>query len=309
MRIVFMGNPEFAVPSLHSLHHKDHDIVTLVTNPDKEQGRGRRARPTPVALFGKERGIPLIQPESLKDEELASELERLNVDIFVVVAFKILPGLLLRIPRLGCVNLHGSILPKYRGAAPIQWALMNGDSVTGLTTFVLAPKVDTGDILLKRRVVIYPDEDFGSLSRRMSLVGAALLTETLDGLASDTLVPGRQDDSKVTKAPKIETGICLIDWKQPALQIRNKIRGLSPVPGAYTTFNGKRLKLYHTMVSARTPTAPGEIESVGKGDFLVSCGKDCIRVLEVQLEGKRRMSAREFLAGSSLSPGGKLGGQ
>lgn len=307
MRIVFMGNPEFAIPSLATIHHSKYDLVGVVTNPDKEQGRGRTAKPTPVARFARENNILTIQPESLKDNSFTSNLMRLNPDLFAVVAFKILPQELLGIPTLGSVNLHGSMLPKYRGAAPIHWALMNGDSVTGLTTFLLAPRVDTGDILLKHEVVIFPDDDCGSLSRRMSRLGASLLMKTIEVIETQDHKAIPQDSSLATRAPKIKPETCKIDWDRSAREIRNQIRGLSPSPGAYTTLKGKRLKLFRSAISGIRARSSGEIVSVGRDRFVVSCGKGHLEILDVQLEGKRRMSVRDFLLGSPLSVGEKLG--
>ena len=307
MRIVFMGNAAFAVPGLTSVYTSAHELVSVVTNPDKKQGRNLRPAPTPVARFAGEHGIPLIQPGSLKHPSLASDLQGLKADLFVVVAFRILPVTLLRIPRLGCVNLHASLLPEYRGAAPIQWSLMSGDFLTGLTTFVLAPEVDTGDLLLDREVVIYPDDDHGSLARRMSYVGASLLMETVEGIESGKAASRPQNDSLATGAPRIRPDLCSIDWDLSAWQIHNKIRALSPVPGAYTVFRGKRIKLFRTALSWKRSGAPGEIVHMERESFVVSCGAGSLHLLEVQVEGKRRMSGRDFLLGSSLSPGEKLG--
>jgi len=309
MQVVFMGNPIFAVPSLQMLYDSSHSILAVVTNPDKDQGRGRTPKPTPIALFAREKNIPLIQPDSLKEGSLAVRLQNLNPELFVVVAYKILPSSLLQIPRFGCVNLHGSILPKYRGAAPIQWALMNGDSKTGLTTFILAPKVDTGDILLKQEVVIYPDDNFGSLSHRMAYLGSGLLKETLDRIEKGNTSAITQDSSLATKAPKIKPDMCLINWERSARHIRNQIRALSPSPGAYTLLKGKRLKLFQTKISNRKPSISGEIVSIGKERFSVSCGEGSLDIFEVQLEGKRRMTVNVFLQGFSLSVGERFGSQ
>lgn len=302
-----MGNPDFAVPCLETIFNSRHDLVAVVTNPDKEQGRGRNPRPTPVARFAMRHAIVLIQPDSLKTPSLAHDLEALNADLSVVVGFKILPSHLLGIPKSGYVNLHGSLLPEYRGAAPIQWALMNGDSVTGLTTFILAPKVDTGDIVLKREVVIFPDDDYGTLSRRMSHIGAAVMEDTINLIESGSALPMPQDAGLATRAPKVKPEDCLINWDRTARETRNQIRALSPVPGAYTTIEGKRLKIFKSEVASTPISSPGEIVSVEKGRFGVSCSDMTLEILEVQLEGKRRMPARDFLLGSSISAGVKLG--
>ena len=307
MQVVFMGNPGFAVPSLQTLYDSNHTVLAVVTNPDKTQGRGRTLQPTPIARFAREKNIPLLQPDSLKGESVARELDRLNADLFVVVAFKILPLILLQIPKLGCVNLHGSILPKYRGAAPIQRALINGDSITGLTTFILAPKVDTGDLLLKQEIIIYPDDNFGTLSHRMSQLGSKLLLETLDKIESGKIESVLQDSSLATKAPKITPEMCQIKWDRSARQIRNRINALSPGPGAFTTLKGKRLKLFQTVISNKKQTTSGEIISIDRERISVSCGEGSLDIFEVQLEGKRNISVKDFLHGSSLSVGEKLG--
>ncbi|MEE9165945.1 MAG: methionyl-tRNA formyltransferase [Candidatus Neomarinimicrobiota bacterium] len=302
-----MGNADFAIPSIARLHSLTHEVVAAVTNPDKQQGRGRNPSPTPVALFARKHNISTIQPDSLKNNSLVSELMEVRPHLFVVVAFKILPPELLIIPEYGCVNLHGSLLPKYRGAAPIQWALMNGDSMTGLTTFILSPSVDTGDILLKKEVVIFPDDDFGSLSQRMSQLGASLLVETIRRIDAQDHGPFPQDSSLATKAPKIRPDMCRINWDRPAREVRNQIRALSPVPGAYTVLRGRRLKLFRSIISGMTTSSCGEIVLVKQDRFVVSCSKDSLEIQEVQLEGKRRMPARDFLLGSFLSEGERLG--
>jgi len=303
MRIVFMGNPEFAIPSLSAIYSSTHEIAAVVTNPDKPQGRGRNPLPTPVAICAEDLDIPVVREENLKDENLAALLSNLSADLFVIVAYRILPASLLEIPRIGCINLHGSILPKYRGAAPIQWALLNGDSLTGLTTFLLKPSVDTGDILMKREVVIYPSDNCGDLSRRMSLVGAQLLKDTVDRLASDDLEPFQQDNSSATKAQKIKPEMREIDWSKSAFRVYNLIRALTPVPGAHSILDGKRLKIRDSRPELMSGEIPGTIISVDKNSFRVACGTGSLQVLEVQAEGKKKMSAREYLTGSRLTVG------
>ncbi|MFQ6615452.1 MAG: methionyl-tRNA formyltransferase [Fidelibacterota bacterium] len=306
MRIVFMGNPAFAVPSLSVFLSSAHQIAAVVTSPDRERGRGRHPGPTPVASFASEHGLDLVQPHDLNDPFVVSRLTGMGPDLFVVVAFKILPEVWLRIPKVGSVNLHGSLLPEYRGAAPIHWALMNGDSVTGLTTFMLAPAVDTGDTLMTKKVVILPDDTLGSLSRRMSLLGARLLRETVDRLESGTAKPAPQDSTVATKAPKIRSSHRRIDWEKHAREVHNLIRALSPAPGAYTEFRDGRLKIFRSRMSTRGGH-PGEIISVNKECIGVACGWGSVELLELQLEGKRRMSTRDFLAGTPLEAGEKLG--
>ena len=303
MRLVFMGNPEFAVPSLYQLSSSIHEIAAVVTNPDKPQGRGRKPLSTPVAKCAEDLGIPVLSSENLREDNFSALLSDLLPDLFVVVAFRILPEILLKIPKVGCINLHGSILPKYRGAAPIQWALLNGDSLTGLTTFMLKPSVDTGDILLKKEVVIYPGDNCGVLSQRMSHVGAQLLKETVDRLESDELKPCKQDNSLATKAPKFKPEVRVIDWSRSEKEIHNLIRALTPLPGAHSFMSGKRLKICRSRAGMSTGTSPGTIISADKNSFLVSCGSGSLQVLEVQVEGKKRLSARDYLAGAKLTSG------
>ncbi|MDP7026231.1 MAG: methionyl-tRNA formyltransferase [Candidatus Marinimicrobia bacterium] len=303
MRIIFMGNPTFSVPSLTVLSSSSHEIAAVVTNPDKPQGRGRNPLSTPVAKCAGDLGIPIVPAENLKDDNLTALLSEFSADLFVVVAFKILPERLLDIPKIGCVNLHGSILPKYRGAAPIQRALLNGDSLTGLTTFQLKPSVDTGDVLLKKEVVIYPSDNCGVLSERMSYVGAQLLKETVDRLESGEIESSQQDNSLATKAPKINLRMRVIDWSKSTFEIHNLIRALTPKPGVHTVMRGKRLKICRSHTGLSTGTSPGMIISANKNSFRVSCGSGSLQVLEVQVEGKKKMSAREFLAGSKLTAG------
>ncbi|MFQ6675717.1 MAG: methionyl-tRNA formyltransferase [Fidelibacterota bacterium] len=306
MRIVFMGNPGFAVPSLSVLLASGYDVVAVVSNPDKEQGRGRRPRPTPVASFAAHHGLTLIQPAQLDRSSVVARLAQLEPDLFVVVAFRILPEAWLRVPKLGSVNLHASLLPKYRGAAPIHWAIMNGDSVTGLTTFILAPTVDTGDMVMRKRIVVLPDDTFGSLSHRMSRVGAALLRDTVALLESGKAHPVPQTSTMATKAPKITSSLLSIAWERHARDVHNRIRALAPSPGAFTMFRNRRLKILKTRLSTSSGN-PGEIISVGKGNVKVACGWGAVDVLEVQLEGRQRMGAREFLSGTPVSVGEKFG--
>ena len=307
MRIVFLGNPAFALPTLSSLSGSRHEVLAVVTSSEKARGRGMKQTAGPVASFARESNIPLIQPKSLKSELLVASLQELNPDLLVVVAFKILPRTLLGIPKKGCINLHGSLLPKYRGAAPIQQALMNGDSVTGLTTFILAPAVDTGDLLLTKKVVIYPDDDCGSLSKRMSHMGASLVMETIDGIDNDTLTPIQQDDSCASKAPKIKPEMCQMQWRKSAVKIHNLVRALSPVPSAYTFVKGRRMKIFKTSFSALPPVTPGEIINADESSLVVSCGSGSLELSDVQIEGKRRMTVTQFLQGFKLSPGERFG--
>lgn len=242
MKLVFMGNPDFAIPSLERLINSTHDLRAVVTNPPKRMGRGKRPQLTPVGKWARDHDLPLLQPKSLLDSAFHEQLRALESDIFVVVAYRILPKMVLSIPSIGAVNLHASILPAYRGAAPIQWALLNGDSQTGVTTFLIQPKVDTGDILMRETVDILPEDNFGSLSDRLSRVGADCLHKTLDGLTNNTIKPKPQDESQVSRAPKITPDMRWIDWENSAIKIHNQVRALTPKPGSLTIGDSKRIK-------------------------------------------------------------------
>ncbi len=300
MNIIFMGTPDFAIPSLKKLTESKHKIVAVVTAPDKQRGRGRKFSFTPVKQFAVDNNIPVLQPENLKDNtEFVYELKNFNADLFVVVAFRILPTEVFNIPPKGSFNLHGSYLPKYRGAAPIQWALINGETETGLTTFKLAEKVDTGNIYLQRRFEIFPEDNFESLHDRLSIEGATLVLDTVDLIEFSNYVLYEQDDSLATPAPKITNEIALIDWNKSALDIHNLVRGLSPVPGAYFKFDDKIIKVYKSQVVERNDLRAGEFSQT-KVELFVGCAEKALSILELQQEGKKRMGIEEFLRGFSF---------
>ena len=302
-----MGNPDFAVPSLNEIMVSNHEVVAVVTSPDKPRGRGKSVSPTMVAQRASDYALPLIQPSLLKDDFFISQLQELKADLFSVVAFRLLPSAVLQIPKIGSVNLHPSLLPQYRGAAPLQWALMNGDVKTGITTFLLSPAMDSGDILMTRPLGIFPEDDSGSLSLRASQLGAHLLVETIDSLARGTASPKPQDDSNASRAPKITSEDCEIDWTKSAASVRNQVRALSPTPGAYTSLAGRRLKIYRCELSLAEEEASGEVISLNKTSFTVRCGSGSVVIQELQPEGKRRMTSGEFLAGTQLRVGDCLG--
>ncbi len=299
MNIIFMGTPDFAIPSLNALVQSKHKVVAAVTTPDKERGRGQKVSFTPIKEFAVKNSIPVLQPDKLKDEKFISDLKSFNPDLFVIVAFRILPREVFTIPAKGSFNLHGSLLPKYRGAAPIQWALIKGESETGLTTFMLADKVDTGNILLQEKNEILPDDNFESLHDRMSLKGAELVINTVDKIDSGNFELIKQDDSLATPAPKITKDICLIDWNKPAEEVHNLVRGLSPHPVAYFLFNSKVIKVYKTEIAKNLTLKPFEFHQ-SKTELIIGCGKDAVRILEIQQEGKKRMGVEEFLRGFSF---------
>lgn len=300
MKIIFMGTPDFSIPSLNSIYKSNHELVAIVTTPDKERGRGQKITFTPVKQFAIENNIPVYQPEKLKSNpEFVEQMKALQPDLFVVVAFRILPKEVFDIPKFGSFNLHGSFLPKYRGAAPIQWALINGETETGLTTFKLAEKVDTGNIYLQERVDIFPVDNFETLHDRMSELGADLVLKTIDLIESGNYELKQQNDSLTSPAPKITKEICLIDWKKTAAEIHNLVRGLSPHPAAFFVYDSKVLKIYQTEIVERNDLKPFQIFPT-KTELVIGCGKGALRVLEIQQEGKKRLGIAEFLRGFSF---------
>jgi len=304
-----MGTPEFAEPSLQKLHQSSHQIVAVVTGPDKPAGRGRKIQAPPVKSLAQALGYPVLQPTRLKESRFLSHIADMMADILVVVAFRILPDPLLSIPPKGAINLHPSLLPKYRGAAPIQHCLLAGESITGVTTISLTPEVDAGDILMQREVPIYPTDDFGSLADRLAHLGADLLLETLDHLENDQITPQPQSALSMEKpppAPKITPEDLIIHWNQPAHVIVNQIRAFSPKPGAYSFVQGKRLKLFGA-VAQESEGKPGEILGASHNRLRIGTADGILEVAEVQSEGKRRMPVDEFLRGTPLDPGIILG--
>ena len=308
LRILFMGTPEFALPSLQRLLKSHHKIVAVVTVPDVPQGRGQKLQASPVKRAALNAGLPVLQPLSLNDPEFLSQLCTLEPDLGVVVAFRILPKSVFELPPLGTVNLHASLLPKYRGAAPIQWALINGEQVTGVTTFFIREKVDTGSIIIQRSILIGEDETAGELHDRLAVLGAEVMEETVDLIARGEVKLQEQDDLLATAAPKITKEMCEINWKQPARRIHNLIRALSPEPGAFTFHEGRILKIYRTHVIADEGVfgAPG---TVLRADFELHIAADpgALSVLQLQVEGRKILPADAFLRGYSLRAGESLG--
>ncbi|MDZ7765667.1 MAG: methionyl-tRNA formyltransferase [Melioribacteraceae bacterium] len=300
MKIVFFGTPDFAVTSLSKIFDSPHKISAVVTAPDKERGRGRKVSFTSVKEFALQKNIPVLQPEKLKDENFIKELKKLNADLFVIVAFKILPVEVFTLPKNGSINLHGSLLPKYRGAAPIQWAIINGDNETGVTTFFLKEKVDTGNMILQEKIKIEQEDNFETLHDKMKEVGAEVLLNTINLIESSKVKEKQQDDSLASPAPKITKETCKINWGEPAKKNQNLIRGVSPFPGAYFIKNGKQYKVYKSKVISEPELKPGEIIETKK-DIFIGCGKESLQILVIQPEGRKRMTADEFLRGYSLN--------
>lgn len=309
MDLIFLGTPHFAVPTLRRLVASRHRILAAVTNPDRPRGRGRRLTPSPVKQAALELGLPVLQPESPRDRDLPGQLAELGADVFAVVAYAILPRRLLAIPRLGSVNLHPSLLPAYRGAAPIIWALFNGETETGITTFRLNPRVDAGDLLLQERAAIGPDETAGELEARLAELGAALVVRSLDGLEDGTLTPAPQGQEGVTRAPKLCREDGRLNWSWPALRLHNRVRGANPVPGAFTEWRGEPLKVHGTRPRPNlAPGAPGTVLRADDGDGLVvAAGDGAVALLEVQPAGKGTMKGPDFVRGYRIAVGDRLG--
>ena len=305
MRIVFMGTPEFAVPSLKKLLMSSHQVLAVVTQPDRPRGRGLRIASPPVKDEALRHKIPVLQPVNLKDREFLTRLKELNGECFVVVGFRILPPEIYEMPPMGTVNLHASLLPKYRGAAPIQWALINGEKRTGVTTFFITKNVDTGDLILQEEIDIKEEENAGELHDRLAVIGAELLLRSLDLIELGKVKPVPQK-GEPSLAPKILPKHCQINWKQPAEKIVNLIRGLSPSPGAFTFWEGKRLKIFSASIEKIDfdgTYQPGEVVQVSEEGIVVKAGKGRISIQELQIEGRRRMKVDAFLRGNVLYPG------
>lgn len=309
MRVVFMGTPDFAVPSLQRVAQSAHELVGVVTRPDKPRGRGQKLQPTEVkaAVDALGLGVPILQPESLKEPDFHAQLKDLKPDLFAVVAFLILPRSVLAIPPQGSVNVHPSLLPKYRGAAPIQWAIINGETETGVSIFQLSPRVDAGDLLLQEKVTIGADETAGALYERLKVMGAELLVTALDGVADNTLMPMPQSNEGVTRAPKLEKDDGHIDWALQADVIRNRIRGVTPFPGAFTLWRGQVLKIHQTSLSADQGEPGRVLMADPKLGVCVATGQGALRLDVVQPQGKKQMSGAEWVRGYQICGGDVLG--
>ena len=310
MRILFMGTPDFALPTLKALYEGGYEIVGAITQPDKPKGRGHHLMPPPIKVYAMEHNIPVYQPETLKGEDFAALLSELDPEMIVVVAFgKILPRNVLDYPKYGCVNVHGSLLPEYRGAAPMQRAIIDGKKITGITTMLMEAGLDTGDMLLKAEVEIGENDNFENMHDRLAEVGARLLIETVVGLEKGELVPEKQDDSLANYAAKIEKSDCLLDFSKNAKTLHDLIRGLSPIPLSFThTPDGKLLKIVESRVEDAEKTVkalPGTVLSVGD-DIKVVCGKGILSLLTVVPEGKGKMSAGDFVRGRKINVGDVL---
>lgn len=301
MRIVFMGTPEFAVPSLEILLQHGYDIPAVITAADKPGGRSG-LQESAVKKFALSHGLRVLQPEKLKNPEFLEELRALRADLQVVVAFRMLPEVVWNMPPLGTLNLHGSLLPKYRGAAPINWAIINGETETGVTTFLLRHEIDTGDVLFQEKIPIGENDTAGEVHDRMMVLGAQVVLRTVQAIERGEVRPLPQSDAEATHAPKIFTETCRIDFTQPTARVHNFIRGLSPYPGAWTMLDGKTLKILQTLKTGPGAVAlpPGQFVSDGKNYLKISTLDGFVEVLELQMEGKRRMNVKDFLNGYKI---------
>lgn len=311
MRILFMGTPDFALFSLRALVEAGENVIGVVTQPDKPRGRGYELTPPPVKVYAQDKGLPVFQPATLKDEAFAALLRQLDPELIVVVAFgKILPKSVLDYPRYGCINVHGSLLPAYRGAAPMQRAIMEGQRVTGITTMFMDVGLDTGDMLLKSEVAIDETDNFEDIHDRLGACGAATLLQTVEALRAGTLVRHKQDDTQATYAQKIEKSDCLIDFSQAVKHIHDQIRGLSPIPLAFThTPDGKLLKVLAARPDAMKRPADavcGQVVSLESGVIRVACADGTLALCRVLPEGKGRMDAADFIRGRRISVGDVL---
>jgi methionyl-tRNA formyltransferase len=310
MRIIFMGTAEFGLPSLGRLLESSHSVEAVVTGPDRRKGRGLQVVHSPVKAFAEKRHIAVLQPERLKDAEFVATLQGYHPDLFVVVAFRILPKEVFEIPVQGTINLHASLLPKYRGAAPIQWALIRGEKRTGVTTFFIDERIDTGHLILQREIRIDDDETAGQLHERLALIGADVLMETVELIALGKAVRKPQNDGQATTAPKLKKEEGSIDWSKRAIDIKNHVRGMNPFPGAFTELKGRIVKVHRTqrVPNGKGTAVPGEVVRIdSQAGLIVSTGEGVLALTEVQPEGKRRMSGLEFVRGYRVKEGDVFG--
>ena len=305
MKIIYMGTPDFAVPALKALASSEHEVCAVFTQPDKPRGRKMILTPPDVKVCAQSLNIPVYQPESMKNGDALDIINQYNPDVIVVAAYgKILPKAVLDVPKFGCVNIHGSLLPKYRGAAPIQQSVLNGDKVTGITTMLMDAGLDTGDILLTEETEIGENETSGELFDRLAVLGGELILKTLSALEKGEITPKKQDESLATHTSKIDKSLCPIDFSKSAFEVHNKVRGLNPWPVATTKICGKNVKVYSTKLCPKSGKS-GEVLSTKP--LIVACGEKSVEILELQTEGKKRMTADAFLAGHKLEIGDIIG--
>lgn len=307
LRTVFMGTPDFALDTLHGLIDIGLDLIGVYTQPDRPKGRGKKLAAPPIKELALQQSIPVFQPARLRAPEAVAELQALAPDLIVVVAYgQILPQTVLDIPRFGCINVHASLLPKYRGAAPINKAVVDGETETGVTTMQMDVGLDTGDMLIKKMLAIGPDETAGELHDRLARVGREAMDETIVRLLDGSLVAEKQDEALTCYAPMMKKEDGLVDWSRAASEIHNQVRGLAPWPGAYTFLDGATLKIGGTVLSAGAGE-PGTVLSADSSGVVIACGEGAVRITELQLPGKKRLAAADFLRGQPLPIGSRLG--
>lgn len=308
MKIIFMGTPDFAVPCLEELIASRHSVAAVFSQPDKPVGRKQMLTPPPVKNCAVDNGIPVYQPVTLKDGEAVRIIETIKPDVIIVTAYgKLLPSEILNSAKYGCINVHASLLPKYRGAAPVQRAVINGDNETGVTIMQMDEGLDTGDMLLVEKTPVYPDETSAQLFDRLSRLGAKALLKALEKIENGDCTPIKQPEGDFGYAAKITKDMAVVDWKKSALQIHNQVRGLQTWPCALTYFSGRAIKIHKTVLSDSSGNKPGEVV-YNNGVITVSCGDGkCVDILELQPEGKRKMDAKSFLAGNKIEIGAVLG--
>lgn len=308
MRAIFMGTPDFAVPSLVALHERGWKIVAVLCQPDKPAGRGMKLTPPPVKKKAEELGLPVMQPAKLRDEAVVKQLRELEPDVIAVAAYgKILARSVLEIPKIGCINVHASVLPRLRGAAPIHWAVLNGEKTSGVTIMKMDEGMDTGDMLVREEIPLAPDETAGSLHDKLAPMGARLLVQALDGLMAGTVKPVPQDHAQATLAPKLPADLGRVDWTKSAAEVDRQIRGSTPFPGAYTFLGGKRLRVAEARIADGSGTAGSVIAAAPERGIVVACGSGAIALARVQPEGKKPQAVREFLAGHRVAAGERVG--
>jgi methionyl-tRNA formyltransferase len=310
-RIIFMGTPPFAVPALKALHENGHEIAMVVTQPDRPRGRGRKVAAPAVKTLAQDLGYPVVQPRSIKAVEFLTEASKLKPDFLIVIAFgRILPENLIELPRRGTINVHGSLLPKYRGPAPIQWAVINGEKETGVCTQFMEKELDTGDVLLSLSEIIHPDDTAGDLHDRLAVKGARVLIDTIDGLANKTIQPVSQDHSQATYAPMLTKDDGLINWNKPAAVLESFIRGVTPWPGAYTFLSDKRFKIFKSRpveTGLSESPAPGTILKGFPDELRVATAEGALAIEEIQGASGKRLPIKDFLLGHPIQPGDIFG--
>ncbi len=309
LRIIFMGTPDFAAVSLQALLEGPDEVVAVVTRPDRAKGRGRKVQSPPVKLLARSHNLPVLQPTSdIRSDQFYNGLVSWRPDLIAVVAYgRLLPKRLLELPPFGCINVHGSLLPKYRGAAPIQWSVINNDSEVGVSIIQMDEGMDSGDILRSARLPASPEETAGSLFSKLAPLGGSTLLDAIAGLKEGTIIPTPQDHSLATHAPMLKKSDGLLDWSEDAATLEPRIRGLDPWPSAFCFYRGKRLRLFSPrLISIETTASPGTVLEAGQRGLVVACGSDALLIREIQPEGKKRMTAGQWLRGARLTAGTSL---